>query len=537
MMSSGSSTSTGSSQETGSPCPAPCLGENFYPGTTCISSNLQVIPYHKLAELKFINKGAYGTVHSALHSDWRTSVAVKFFPAERHLVDSERNKILKEAEILHKARFSFILPILGICYNEDNIGIVTEYMPNGSLNQLLHEDNLSTEIVWPLRYRILYEIALGVNFLHNMTPPLLHHDLKTPNILLDSEFHAKIADFGLSKWRKLSQSYSDQNPPGGTIIYMPPEMYEPSIKNSRGSVKHDMYSYAIIMWEVLSRRQPYEGAINPMQIMFSVAKGSRPDTTEEYLPFDIPDRDVFVSLMESGWANDPNDRPAFLKCLLDLEPVIRKYDDISMLEGILQIKKSRNNISCSSTSRQSIDEYVPQVIFSQSSSLMSSPVYPRFNSASSNLDVPIQCSPISDSGVRHGSHPFHDEGHLPWVTTEKERMKLNLSDESKPRDETEFPHRIYPEQESAALVWVQQKRDQIVKQMTDACLNQCLDALISHSIIFMEDYELIKSKSTRSGKVRNLMDTCDLQGESFARIIVQKLKENRHSDLCPFPEI
>ncbi|CAJ0966531.1 unnamed protein product [Ranitomeya imitator] len=138
--------------------------------------------------------------------------------------------------------------------------------------------------------------------------------------------------------------------------------------------------------------------------------------------------------------------------------------------------------------------------------LMSSPVYPRFNSASSNLD-------------------------------EKERMKLNLSDESKPRDETEFPHRIYPEQESAALVWVQQKRDQIVKQMTDACLNQCLDALISHSIIFMEDYELIKSKSTRSGKVRNLMDTCDLQGESFARIIVQKLKENRHSDLCPFPEI
>ncbi|XP_073535653.1 receptor-interacting serine/threonine-protein kinase 2 [Phyllobates terribilis] len=533
MMSSGSSTSTGSSQEHGSSCPAPCSEENFYTGTTGISSNLQVIPYHKLVELNFINKGAYGTVHSALHSDWRTHVAVKFFPAERHLVDSERNKILKEAEILHKARFSFILPILGICYDEDNIGIVTEYMPSGSLNQLLHEDNPSTEIVWPLRFRILYEIALGVNFLHNMTPPLLHHDLKTPNILLDSEFHVKIADFGLSKWRMLSQSYSDQNPPGGTIIYMPPEMYEPSIKNSRGSVKHDMYSYAIIMWEVLSRRQPYEGAINPMQIMFSVAKGSRPDTSEEYLPSGIPHRDVFVSLMQSGWANDPNDRPAFLKCLLDLEPVIRKYDDISMLEGILQIKKSRNNISCSSTSSQPVDEY--QVTSLHSSCPMSSPGYPGFSSTSSN--VPMQYSPISDSGFRRGSHPFLAEGHLPWATREKERMKLNLSDESKPTDDKEFLHRIYPEQESVALTWVQGKRDQIVKQMTDACLNQCLDGLISHSIIFKEDYELIKSKSTRSGKVRKLIDTCDLKGELFARIIVQKLKENRQSDLCPFPEI
>lgn len=45
---------------------------------------------------------------------------------------------------------------------------------------------------WPLRLRILYEIALGVNFLHNMSPPLLHHDLKTQNILLDGEFHVKV---------------------------------------------------------------------------------------------------------------------------------------------------------------------------------------------------------------------------------------------------------------------------------------------------------------------------------------------------------
>lgn len=97
----------------------------------------------------------------------------------------------------------------------------------------------------------------------------------------------------------------------------------------------------------------------------------------------------------------------------------------------------------------------------------------------------------------------------------------------------------HPQQESpsTALMWVQEKRNQIISQMTDACLNQCLDSLISNLIIFKEDYELIKSKSTRSDKVRNLIDTCDLKGELFAKIIVQKLKDNRQNDLRPFPEI
>ncbi|KAM3927699.1 receptor-interacting serine/threonine-protein kinase 2 [Leptodactylus fuscus] len=500
--SSGSSASTSSSQELGPLSPAQYTDENLYTRTSCISSNLQVIPYHKLVELKFINKGAYGTVHSALHSDWRTRVAVKFFPTERHLVDRERSKILKEAEILHKARFSFILPILGICTEEENIGIVTEYMPSGSLNQLLHEDNPFPEIVWPLRFRMLYEIALGVNFLHNMSPPLLHHDLKTPNILLDSELHVKIADFGLSKWRMLSQSLSDQNPPGGTIIYMPPEMYEPSIKTSRGSVKHDMYSYAIIMWEVLSRKQPYEGATNPMQIMFSVAKGNRPDTSEESLPSDIPHRELFVDLMQSGWAADPNDRPAFQKCLLELEPVIRRYDDISMLEGLLQIKRAKNNITTISTPSQPMEDYIH-------------PSNPRRSI---------------------GSDTSHDGARFTYSPEDKKSPSWEPKDEYQPV--IEFKH-SYPEQESrsTALMWVQQKRNQIIEQMTDACLNQCLDALISHMIIFKEDYELIKSQSTRSSKVRSLIDTCDLKGEMFARIIVKKLEDNRQSDLKPFPEV
>ncbi|XP_075069857.1 receptor-interacting serine/threonine-protein kinase 2 isoform X2 [Mixophyes fleayi] len=529
-----------SSQELGSSSSGHYQGDSLFTEAANISSNLQGISYHKLTDLKFINKGAYGTVYKAFNSDWRIPVAVKFFPTERHLVERERNKILKEAEILHKARFSYILPILGICNEEENLGIVTEYMTSGSLNQLLHEENPLPEIVWPLRFRILYEIALGVNFLHNMSPPLLHHDLKTPNILLDNEFHAKIADFGLSKWRLLSQSFSDQNPPGGTIIYMPPEVYEPSIKNSRGSVKHDMYSYAIIMWEVLSRKQPYEGAINPMQIMFSVANGRRPDTSEESLPSDIPHRDLFMSLMQSGWASDPDNRPAFLKCLLDLEPVINNYDEISILEGILKIKKTRSNMTCSSTPSVPVQDW-------RSSSNLAIPDKLNITSGTQDLPMPVwrTSSNLSVNDTQSGNSLISSASCLkPQCCCEdKEIPEFTPSWTSDSmnglKELVDYVPSICPVQESpsSALMWIQRKRDQIVQQMTDACLNQSLDALISNMVIFREDYELIKSKSTRSAKVRQLIDTCDMQGEVFARIIVHKLKDNRQNDLQPFPEI
>lgn len=59
------------------------------------------------------------------------------------------------------------------------------------------QKNMYPVVAWPLRLHILYEIALGVNFLHNMTPPLLHHDLKTQNILLDGEYHVKVGELCL----------------------------------------------------------------------------------------------------------------------------------------------------------------------------------------------------------------------------------------------------------------------------------------------------------------------------------------------------
>ncbi|XP_030879243.1 receptor-interacting serine/threonine-protein kinase 2-like, partial [Leptonychotes weddellii] len=100
-------------------------------------------------------------------------------------------------------------------------------------------------------------------------------------------------------------------------------------------------SYAVITWEVLTRKQPFEEVTNPLQIMYSVSQGHRPNTNEESLPLDIPHRALMISLIESGWAQNPDERPSFLKCLIELEPVLRTFEEITFLEAVIQLKKTK----------------------------------------------------------------------------------------------------------------------------------------------------------------------------------------------------
>ncbi|XP_008586653.1 PREDICTED: receptor-interacting serine/threonine-protein kinase 2 [Galeopterus variegatus] len=517
-----------------------------------ICSALPTIPYHKLADLRYLSRGASGTVSSARHADWRVQVAVKHLHIHTPLLDSERNDVLREAEILHKARFSYILPILGICNEPEFLGIVTEYMPNGSLNELLHRKTEYPVVAWPLRFRILHEIALGVNYLHNMNPPLLHHDLKTQNILLDNEFHVKIADFGLSKWRmmSLSQSRSSKSAPeGGTIIYMPPENYEPGQK-SRASVKHDIYSYAVITWEVLSRKQPFEEVTNPLQIMYSVSQGHRPDTNEESLPFDIPHRALMISLIESGWAQNPDERPSFLKCLIELEPVLRTFEEITFLEAVIQLKKTKlqrvsSTIHLCDQKKMELSVNISVNRGPQEESCGSSQVHESSGSpaTSRSLSVPQDNDFLSRKTQDCSSLKLH---HCPvnhsWDSTISASQRMTLCDHKTAPCSTAIINSLLAEgnserlQPGIAQQWIQSKREEIVNQMTEACLNQSLDALLSRDLIMKEDYELISTKPTRTSKVRQLLDTTDIQGEEFAKVIVQKLKDNRQMGLQPYPE-
>uniref|UniRef100_A0A3B5LGL2 Receptor-interacting serine/threonine-protein kinase 2 n=1 Tax=Xiphophorus couchianus TaxID=32473 RepID=A0A3B5LGL2_9TELE len=534
-----------------------------------LTSTLPVIPYQKLTDLYYLSRGGFGTVFKAQHSDWRTTVAIKCLKLDS-VGERERKCLLKEAEVLHKARFNHIIQIFGICNEPEFFCIVTEFMSNGSLDQLLHEKELYPVLAWPLRLRTLYEIALGVNFLHNMTPPLLHHDLKTQNILLDGEFHVKIADFGLSKWRQLSVSKGSGSKPTemeGTVIYMPPEEYDPS-KTRRADVKHDMYSYAIIMWEVLSRQIPYEEVTNPMQIMFGVLRGKRPDTSQDSLAADIPSRDTLISLMTSGWTSNPDERPSFLTCLIELEPMVRRFDEIDFLEAVLQIKKSklsRSSGCCSAqppmckksneaASLNDLKEPVtpwPLVSIHLSSTRMehrNSDSCSALADAESlpssfiapNLEHPQSLKDPCEVSIPNGfqsAKPMNDLNipvtpampTMPTAEAGAAMQNLSLKVEHSP------PLLQSPPSRGPVAHWISTRREDIVLQMTEACLNQSLDALLARSMLMREDYELVVNQATRTAKVRQLLDNCHKHDEDFCRIVVRKLVENNQGGLKPYP--
>ncbi|NWX87875.1 RIPK4 kinase, partial [Nothoprocta pentlandii] len=231
----------------------------------------------------------------------------------------ERMELLEEARKMEMAKFRYILPVYGIC--KEPVGLVMEYMETGSLEKLLASEPLP----WELRFRIIHETAVGMNFLHCMSPPLLHLDLKPANILLDAHYHVKISDFGLAKCNGLSHSH-DLSMDGlcGTIAYLPPERIKE--KNRCFDTKHDVYSFSIVIWGVLTQKKPFAEENNILHIMVKVVKGHRPE-----LPAVSKSRphscNNLIKLMQKCWQDDPGARPTFQEITSETEALCEKPED------------------------------------------------------------------------------------------------------------------------------------------------------------------------------------------------------------------
>ena len=167
-------------------------------------------------------------------------------------------------------------------------------MEFGSLYDVLHNGNmiLEEEIVFP----IVRDIASGLRFLHNASPAVIHGDLKSRNVLVDSRFKAKVSDFGLS-----SHMGSKKERATGTPFWMAPELLRGESNNSCSS---DMYSFGIVLYEIFSRKKPYHDQDS------RVALGRIANKEAKYrppVPTSCPN-DVAV-LMESCLADESDTRP------------------------------------------------------------------------------------------------------------------------------------------------------------------------------------------------------------------------------------
>lgn len=158
---------------------------------------------------------------------------------------------------------------------------------------------------WGLVKRVACGAARGMAYLHSGNPPVLHRDLKSANILLDDSYTAKVCDFGLSRLKAQERSMTGNC---GTVQWMAPEV----LANMSYNEKADVYSYGIIVWELLSRECPYDG-MSAIQCALAVLNRDKRPEIPKWCPPSLH------ALIKSCTKKDPNHRPSFVQILRALD--------------------------------------------------------------------------------------------------------------------------------------------------------------------------------------------------------------------------
>ncbi|XP_062226172.1 putative wall-associated receptor kinase-like 16 [Phragmites australis] len=197
---------------------------------------------------RIIGKGGHGTVYKGIVKD-NMPVAIK----RCALIDERQKKEFgQEMLILSQINHKNIVKLVGCCLEVEVPMLVYEFIPNGTLYELIHGKNQALQISFSTLLRIVHEAAEGLNFLHSYaSPPILHGDVKTANILLDHNYMAKVSDFGASI---LAPSDEEQyvTMVQGTCGYLDPEY----MQTCQLTDKSDVYSFGVILLEVLTGQVP-----------------------------------------------------------------------------------------------------------------------------------------------------------------------------------------------------------------------------------------------------------------------------------------
>ncbi|XP_062980940.1 mitogen-activated protein kinase kinase kinase 7 isoform X1 [Elgaria multicarinata webbii] len=250
--------------------------------------NFEKIDYKEIEVEEVVGRGAFGVVCKA---KWRgKDVAIKQIESE-----SERKAFIVELRQLSRVNHPNIVKLYGACLNP--VCLVMEYAEGGSLYNVLHGAEPLPYYTAAHAMSWCLQCSQGVAYLHSMKPKaLIHRDLKPPNLLLVAGGTVlKICDFGTACD---IQTHMTNNK--GSAAWMAPEVFE----GSNYSEKCDVFSWGIILWEVITRRKPFDEIGGPaFRIMWAVHNGTRPPLIKN-LPKPIE------SLMTRCWSKDPSQRPS-----------------------------------------------------------------------------------------------------------------------------------------------------------------------------------------------------------------------------------
>ncbi|KAG5330066.1 M3K9 kinase, partial [Acromyrmex heyeri] len=268
------------------------------------------IDFEELQLEEVIGVGGFGKVYRGF---WKKrEVAVK---AARQDAGEEPSATLEnvrqEAKLFWLLKHENIVQLEGVCLKMPNMCLVMEYARGGSLNRVLSGRKIRPDVLvdWAI------QIARGMDYLHNKAPiSLIHRDLKSSNVLLSEPIEnddfqyktLKITDFGLAREVYKTTRMSA----AGTYAWMAPEV----IKKSTFSKASDVWSYGVLLWELLTGETPYKG-IDALAVAYGVA------VNKLTLPIPSTCPQPWSLLMEACWASDSHARPGFTDILIALDEV------------------------------------------------------------------------------------------------------------------------------------------------------------------------------------------------------------------------
>ncbi|EXB64489.1 Systemin receptor [Morus notabilis] len=197
-----------------------------------------------------IGKGGFGDVYKAQLKDGSTVAIKKLI----HISGQGDREFTAEMETIGKIKHRNLVPLLGYCKVGEERLLVYEYMKYGSLDDVLHDPKKAAiKLNWSARRKIAIGAARGLAFLHhNCIPHIIHRDMKSSNVLLDENLEARVSDFGMARLMSAMDTHLSVSTLAGTPGYVPPEYYQ----SFRCSTKGDVYSYGVVLLELLTGRQP-----------------------------------------------------------------------------------------------------------------------------------------------------------------------------------------------------------------------------------------------------------------------------------------
>ncbi|XP_069360096.1 mitogen-activated protein kinase kinase kinase 11-like isoform X3 [Maniola hyperantus] len=268
------------------------------------------VSYSELKLEEVIGSGGFGTVYRGYWND--EVVAVKTARLANEDIDVIKESVLQEAKLFWMLQHDNIVSLKGVCLEKPDLCLVMEYARGGPLNRALSGRKIRPRILvdWAI------QVARGMAYLHFDAPiSLIHRDLKSSNVLLSEAILTddtledktlKITDFGLAREVYKTTRMSA----AGTYAWMPPEV----IKNSTFSHASDVWSYGVLLWELLTGETPYKG-INAMAVAYGVA------VNKLTLPIPSTCPESWRVLMEACWRSNPRERPMFPEILEQLERI------------------------------------------------------------------------------------------------------------------------------------------------------------------------------------------------------------------------